>query len=198
MKRRNERWIPGLYRDKNDCYQFDGEMDADTFTTAAVHLNRNDMPTLLFDLFCNGALDVALHPGVVGTAWSKAEYPTRCLEPAIWVKLFAVAGYTHDFDPAPRPTEPVELYRGCTPAGRLGMSWTSDLPFARRFAYGGASEPSECCVYCFDSPPGAVLAFIRDAPGRPENEYIIDPAYLSDDSVKQLADRPIPTREPSA
>ncbi len=171
-----------LYEDQNGYYQFDGQIDAQTFSTASSRVGRNNAPALLVDLYCGGSLDLVAHPGVVARAWSLPEYPERCMEPVIWVELFRTAGYTHDGLPATPPTEPITVYRGCTPDGRAGMAWTSDLAMARRFAHDQLRRRPVGHVYAFDAPPIALLAYIHET-GRQESEYVIDRAFL-DDAVR--------------
>jgi hypothetical protein len=177
---RRRYWPPGLYEDENG-YRFDGQIDAKTFSRATVSLGRKSAPALLFDLYYGKSLDLAAHPSVVADAWSSPEYPERCFEPDrwIWVKLFRTAGYTHDGQPATPPTEPITVYRGCTPEGRGGMAWTSDLAMARRFAHDRLRGRPVGQVYAFDAPPEALLAYIHET-GRQESEYVIDNAFLED------------------
>jgi len=174
---RQSYWVDGLYQDSNGHYRFDGQIDADTFVTAAVHVGREETPDLLCDLHVNGSLDLAAHPGVVAEAWSDPEYPERSVEPDLWVKFFRTAGYTYDGQRATPPTEPITVYRGCTPDGRKGMAWTSDIEIARRFAHGQLRGRPLGHVYVFEAPPEAMLAFIHEN-GREESEYVIDNAYL--------------------
>jgi hypothetical protein len=172
-------WPDGLYEDENGYYRFNGQIDAETFCAAYTSLGRNNAPALLFDLYYSKSLDLAWHPGFVADAWSSAEYPERCLEPDIWATLFRTAGYGHDGQLATPPTEPITVYRGCTPDGREGMGWTSDLAMARRFAHGQLRGRPLGHVYAFDAPPDALLAYIHET-GRQESEYVIDNAFLKD------------------
>jgi hypothetical protein len=111
---REPHWIDGLTFD-GLYYRFDGKMDADTFTQACYDLGRNEGPALLYDLYYTGSLAIDLHPGVVAGVWSMAEFPATCFDPpTIWAELFGEAGYTHDGQPAPRPSAPVTVYRGCS------------------------------------------------------------------------------------
>jgi hypothetical protein len=172
--------VPGLYQDENGYFCFGGQIDSDTFSLATACLGRNKAPALLFDLYYGGSLDLAAHPGLVADAWSSAEHPETGFEPArIWVELFRTAGYTHDGQPATPPTRRITVYRGCTPDGRLGMAWTSDLTMARRLAHDGMRGRAVGHVYAFDAAPKALLAYIHET-GREESEYVIDPAFLKD------------------
>lgn len=181
-------WVPGLDQDENGYFRFSGQIDSETFSLATARLGRNKAPALLFDLYYGGSLDLATHPGVVADAWSSAEHPERCFEPDgwIWVEFFRTAGYTHDGQPATPPADPIAVYRGCTPEGRTGMSWTSDLAMARRFAHDGMRRRAVGHVYAFDAPPEALLAYIQET-GREESEYVIDSAFL--DGAVRLHER---------
>ncbi len=150
-----------LYEDENGYY-FDGQIDAEIFSAASSRVGRNNAPALLCDLYYGKSLDLAAHPSVVARAWSLPEYPERCIRRGIWVQLFRTAGYTHDGQPASPPTEPITVYRGCTPDGRAGMAWTSDLAMARRFAHDQLRRRPVGHVYSFPkqispmcSPPRA-------------------------------------------
>jgi len=176
--------VDGLYQDENGYYGFDGE-DAETFSAAHGHVGRNNGPALLFDLTYNGVLDVEQHPGVVAETWTMAEFSAgKLLDTAEWVELFETAGYTHNGQPSPRPKQPVTLYRGCAPERRFGMSWTTHVDRARWFADRNLGHGTGN-VYVYQAEPFALLAFI-DESGRGEAEYVIDPAYLSDDTVELL------------
>lgn len=177
-------WIEGLYRNA-DGYVFDGVMDADTFAEAVIDVGRNNGPALLCDVYGQGAIDIAMYPGVVADVWSSAEYPARSLDPDMWVELFEEAAYTHDGQPAPRPSRPVTLYRGCIPDCRFGMSWTTDMATARRFA-GGLLCRRQGHVYVHLAERGELLAYIHTDSGRGEAEYVIDPYFLDDNNVRVI------------
>ena len=172
-------WVDGLYEDEDGCYRFKGQIDAQTFSIACGHVGRNNAPALLFDLYYGKSLDLAAHPSVVADAWSSAEHPEGSLDPYKWAEFFRTAGYTHDGQPAAPPTEPIPVYRGCTPDGREGMSWTSDPAVAQRFAHGQLRGRAVGHVYTFDAPPEALLAYIHEI-GRQESDYVIDSDFLED------------------
>jgi hypothetical protein len=87
------------------------------------------------------------------------------------VEWFDRCGYLVNGHPAPRPVEPVTLYRGATPARARGMSWTDDRDraewFARRF-------DDSARVWTATLKPHDLLARIH-APdgGRGEHEYVV-------------------------
>ncbi len=171
-----------LYEDENGYY-FDGQIDAEIFSAASSRVGRNNAPALLCDLYYGKSLDLAAHPSVVARAWSLPEYPERCIRRGIWVQLFRSAGYTHDGQPASPPTEPITVYRGCTPDGRAGMAWTSDLAIAHRFAHDQLRGRAVGHVYAFDAPPGKLLTYIHET-GRQESEYVVDTTFVPGEAVR--------------
>jgi len=176
-------WVDGLYEDENGYYGFDGQVDAETFGAASAGVGRNHAPALLCDLYYGGSLNLEAHPSVVADAWSVAEHPERGMEACLWVKLFRSAGYTHDGLPAAPPTQPITVYRGCTPDGLKGMSWTSDLAVARTFAHGRLRGRALGRVYALDIAPDKLLAYIHET-GRNESEYVIDMTLVLDGQVR--------------
>ncbi|PLV44661.1 hypothetical protein X011_26390 [Mycobacterium tuberculosis variant microti OV254] len=162
-------------------------MDAETFDLACARLGRNNAPALLSGLYYSGSLDLAAHPSVVAVAWSISEHPESALEQDVWDELFRTAGYTEDGRPAAPPTGPVTVYRGCTPSGREGMSWTSDLTVARRFAHGQLRGRGVGHVYALDAKPDRVLAYIHEI-GRLESEYVIDISCVLPEAVRLVED----------
>jgi hypothetical protein len=182
---REEWWVAGLYRDEFGYYRYDGEMDGATFSTALMHVGRNDGPALLYDLYAAGSLSIYEHPGVVAEAWSMAEFPTNLLPAEEWVELFEEAGYTEDEKPAPRPRQAVTVYRGCSTDRRHGMSWTTDIERARWFADRDLGHGTGL-IYVFNAPPESLLAFIHDS-SRGEAEYVINPESMNDANVVQHA-----------
>ncbi|GAS90489.1 hypothetical protein [Mycolicibacterium brisbanense] len=160
------------------------------FDRTVSRAGRNDGPALLFDLYFGRTLDLSRSDmaGVVADVWSDAEYPARAFDdPQIWTHLFVANGYSHDGEKADRPTESVVLYRGCTHEGRFGMSWTSDVEMARRFAYGGLRGRAQGQVYTAVVAPEHLLAYIGERSGRGESEYVVDPSGLSDHNVTVLS-----------
>lgn len=122
---------------------------------------------------------------MVADVWSKAGFPESLFDmPETWRDLFEVAGYTLDGRPAPRQSQPVTVYRGCSAERRFGMSWTTDLDGARWFANRDLRKGAGR-LYVFDAAPASMLAFIHES-GRREAEYVIDPYYLSDNTVSEL------------
>jgi hypothetical protein len=177
-------WLPGLHRDEDDYYRFDGDMTGEQFAEASGHLGRNESPALLYDLWSVGSISVYEHPEVVSEAWSGAEFPVDLLPFNQWVELFGEAGYTHDGEPAPRPEQAVTVYRGCHHERRFGMSWTTDIERARWFADRDLGQ-GVGLIYVFNAPPEALLAYIHES-SRGEAEYVINPEYLNDRNVTHI------------
>ncbi|WP_204080985.1 hypothetical protein [Mycobacterium riyadhense] len=135
------------------------------------------LPALLHDLIFADKVDLTdpNMAGVVGSVWCGAEYPERCLDPYYWTDIFRDNGYINDGVLAERPMTPITLYRGCCSDRKLGMSWTSDLEVARRFAYDGLRGRRAGHVYIFDEACGwDLLAYIGEKIGRNESEYVVD------------------------
>jgi hypothetical protein len=194
---RRSHWPAGLYQSAHGNYRWSGTpMDMATFDECAASVGRNAEPKLLFD-FVRGQV-LKLSPATaraVVSAWSGAEYPERALWPAEWIRYFTRIGYTHDGQPAERPTEPVTLFRGCVPdpvvdqetgqrraGGRFGMSWTTDLELARRFAYDGLRGRPEGNVYTTRLEPQHLLAYLGPSE-RDESEFVVNPVGLRDDAI---------------
>ena len=55
---------------------------------------------------------------------------------AVWVDIFRATGFLANGCPAPRPEEPVTLYRGCGLGGQFGLAWTTDANTACLFGSG--------------------------------------------------------------
>ncbi|BBY52933.1 hypothetical protein H7J07_00455 [Mycobacterium koreense] len=191
MKRhREDFWPAGLWED-DAGYRFDdehtnddGEVTYEQYRSAAGAVGRNNAPALLSELYGQGQLDLWSCPGAVIDAWTGHDWPTRVLPPSDWVDYFEEAGYTHNGKPAPRPVEPVTVYRGCSHDARHGMSWTTDLDMAKRFASGEMwAYPIKGNVYIATIEPTHLLAYV-DKERRGEAEYVVDPIALSDDTVK--------------
>lgn len=179
--RRESHWPDWLSR-QGIYYRSDRELDGYMFAQALANVGRDNGPALLFDLYHAGALDIGECPSVVAHAWSMAEFPESHFDmPETWRDLFERAGYTHEGRPAPRPSAPVTVYRGCHHKRRFGMAWTADLERAQWFADPERREGAKH-VYVHRADPWELLAFINES-GRHEAEYVIDPEYLNDSTV---------------
>lgn len=132
-------------------------------------------------------------------AWEFNQIPQQT-----WVRLFRQCGYTVNGEPAPLPDEPILLYRGANAEQRHGMAWTAnyDLAYAYRLEDGAGHERSGD-IYAHWAVPDEMLAhqrregWKRCQPGHAAekvttsgryswstyDEYVLDPAYLSDDNV---------------
>lgn len=185
-------WPEGLYQDNRGCYRFGlmTKLNRPTLDRCAGAIGRNDVPALVFDMYVvDRTLKLSRRDmaGVVADAWSAAEYPQRGWDVECWLLLFRANGYSHDGQAARQPAEPVTLYRGCDAAARFGMSWTTDLEMARKFAYGGLRGRAVGQVYTAVVEPEHLLAYIGKS-GRDESEFVVDPRGLTDDTVTLLED----------
>lgn len=115
-----------------------------------------------------------------GSCWvqSGSDGGWHLITPATWVRAFRQAGYHDGYETAEPPNRPLLLYRGATHARRMGMSWTPDMSAARMYAkYDGADRLQSGNLYSYRARPGELLA-------RLNYEFILDPAYLSDNTVR--------------
>lgn len=77
------------------------------------------------------------------------------------------------------PVDPdQEIVEVCN--SRNGMSWSSDLAMARRFADGGLRGRRAGQIFAAVVAPEHLLAYIGEENGRGEAEYVVDPAGLVD------------------
>lgn len=150
-------------------------LTADEWDTASSRVGRNNQPALLFDLWWRKLLG-----GILGIAardaWCAAEYPADYVEPDAWFLIFGQAGYTVDGISAILPDSPLTLYRGAPEGHRCGMSWTSDVQTAERFAFGGLRGRQAGNVWEATVEPSRLLACIND---RKESEYVVRPEGLT-------------------
>lgn len=137
---------------------------------------RNAGPSLLSDAYGEAKITAETVTALIGGIWSGAEYPDRQLDHDTWRWLFNVAGFTVDGAPAPRPTEPIRLWRGTVPARRTDWSWTTDRSIAEGYANGTAARRPTGRLYVLLAPPEALLAANN---GRDEAEYVIDTRGLA-------------------
>ncbi|MER5473742.1 hypothetical protein [Streptomyces sp. NPDC002685] len=137
---------------------------------------RDAGPSLLSDAYSQGKITDATVTALVGGVWSGAEYPDQHLDRDEWRHLFDVAGFTIDGTPAPRPTEPVLLWRGTVPTRRTDWSWTTDRTIAEGYANGTAAHRPTGRLYALLAPPEALLAANDE---RGEAEYVVDTRGLN-------------------
>lgn len=172
-----------------------GTVDRECYDGLAGDVGIVHCSKLLRDLNDSGQLDLAdpTMNGVVAAAWASGEPGSAsCIGYGEWQKLFRLNGFTYLGVPSSRPTEPVRVYRGCTPEHRFGMSWSIEVAVARSFATEGMSSRPPGVVYVAHVQPEHLLAFIEE--GHEEHEWVVDPAGLSDANVR-LLDLPGPQVE---
>ena len=133
---------------------------------SADRVGRNHSPELLVELW--GDLDCDAEPAAICNAWEVAEWPLRCLDPAIWRELWESVGYVENGRPADRPKGPLTLYRGGHPHG---WSWTDNLETAKFFANRPIQKHRH--VYSAVVDTELLFAHIHDQDGRGEHEYVV-------------------------
>jgi hypothetical protein len=111
--------------------------------------------------------------GTLRLIWPSLRAPQRACLASELVALFRRAGYVSDGQP--EPAQVLMVYRGKLAAtGDPGISWTTDLQIARRYAQGYAIV-GDTRVMRATAPPAAILArFQRDA------EVVVTPELLTD------------------
>ncbi|MFD8597642.1 hypothetical protein ACFV1L_21830 [Kitasatospora sp. NPDC059646] len=152
-------------------------LDADQLGKLLLQAGRLYGPALLYDAWFGEVIDAAALAAHIGRVWSMAEYPDSALDREDWRELFTAAGYTADGEPAERPAEPVELWRGSVPERRTDWSWTTRRDLAEGYANGTAARrPTTGRLYRTVAPPAALLAHNN---GRGESEYVLDTEHLT-------------------
>ncbi|GFM20412.1 MULTISPECIES: hypothetical protein [Mycobacteriaceae] len=190
-------WTDGLFTDSEvTTFVFmNGTVGRECYDRLASDVGIVHCSKLLCDLNDSGQLDLAdpTMNGIVAAAWASGEPGSEsCIGYREWQKLFRLNGFTYLGAPSSRPTEPVSVYRGCTPEHRFGMSWSIEMAVARSFATEGMSSRPPGVVYVAHVHPEHLLAFIEE--GHDEHEWVVDPAGLSDANVR-LLDPPGPQVE---
>lgn len=131
---------------------------------------RVNGPEFLNEAYSEGKVTAATVAALVGGIWSSAEYPDRELDHDTWRWLFDVAGFTVDGKPAPRPAEPMTLFRGSVPERCTDWSWTRDRAVAEVFAAGPRGRGKGRLWVC-EVPPEHMLAINTE---RDEDEIVVD------------------------
>lgn len=126
---------------------------------------------ILRDLHADNCLPRVVAAAHVPRVWQNQEHPSSVLIRDEWLALFAMAGYTHNFETAVRPNEAMTLYRGATYECRYGLSWSEKKTvagsFGRDHIWRGHFEPDR------------LLARITNASSGLELEYVADPTGLT-------------------
>lgn len=141
--------------------------------------NRVDGPAILFDAWFGNEIDSGTLAAVIGDVWCAAEYPEQAITDGGWQHMFGVAGYTEDGVSMAPPSE-IRLYRGAPPEFKSGMSWSSDIEVAKKFATGGLRGRKPGRLYTTVAGGDSLLAFISD---RQEHEYVVDTEGLEIEEV---------------
>ena len=152
-----------------------GPCGAEAVGSALYQVDRVEGPYLLTLGFDEGVVSLEALRAHLAGVWNGAEYPERTLGGMQWRGYFSLIGFTVDGQAAERPLGPVTLYRGAPEEYCEGMSWTSSLDVARRFAFGGLLGRQVGVVYRATVSPRRILAVIHH---REEAEHIIDASEL--------------------
>jgi hypothetical protein len=179
-------WTPGLYTDPEVTnFHFNGGyVDRICYDRLAVDVGEVHTSKLLRDLNNSGQLNLEDQSmsGVVSSAWALGEPGAAGgLGEEFWVTSFRRNGFTFEGSPAEPPGVAVEAFRGSTEGSRYGMSWTTKVDVAHRFATAGTSGRSVGSVYVARIEPGFLLAYIHE--GHDEYEWVVDPEGLSATNV---------------
>jgi len=139
---------------------------------------------------------IAARPDIVYLAWGPTRPEHDTIPRELWIWCFRQAGYV--------PDGPVLLYRGCAHYARFGMSWTADVRIAELFSrMDHAGGPQAWNVYAHRAEPCEVLArsYVHSSEHKifpahitqmplTWDEYVVDPAYLTDENVVAYAIHP--------
>jgi hypothetical protein len=173
----------------------------------------NDRPALLFAFWRRQRLKTQHLRRILLDVWRYTDFPCRPWCPAsAWLAMFQKTGFLSDGTPRPKRTT---LYRGCTPIGRRGMSWSTELWSAEKFAdhwydRNQAKRPGN--VYKARVRPRHILAVMpekkvlatklkirpdgsfkqgptefEEVARRPEHEVIINPTGLKEITLVETA-----------
>ncbi|MFI7337097.1 hypothetical protein ACIBUY_04055 [Streptomyces sp. NPDC050085] len=148
----------------------DGVMNLERFDQVLAWGGRIAGPHLLSEAWDAGVIDGVTVTARIGDVWSLAEFPDAALGHARWRELFRVAGFTRNCEPAERPDQPLELWRGSVAERCRDWSWSTDHELALKYARGGYRRPPGR-LYRMVAPPPALLAAYD---GRGESEYVVD------------------------
>ena len=140
-------------------------------------VGRNGAPRLLWQWYDAGefAESVDVLRALICDVWSGAEWPLAVLCEDDWRGLWREVGFASDKGQRVL-SSPLIVYRGATPDGSQGWSWTTDLTRARWFAGREVLFQRDGRVYVTIVAPEAVCAFIDG--GRAEAEVVVDPLLL--------------------
>jgi hypothetical protein len=125
-----------------------------------------------------GALDATTLGRCLIAAWNLIEFPHDHGTERL-VELFTAAGFLTDTNGVVAPTAPLTVYRGAGHEYRFGLSWTTSIETAQKFArrvrlcYPGTADT--VAVYAAEVAPGYVLAMFN---GRKESEVVVSPDGL--------------------
>jgi hypothetical protein len=159
-----------------------------TWDDVSARLGRNDLPATLVENFhdmthrdqCRG----------IAEAWVSAEWPTRIMDPEVWLFLFErtldPGQYLTDcgivLDNSHQP-DTLTLWRGSYPEFKMGMSWTTDKEKGEWFAH--RLDHGEHIGELYEARVDVALV-LASFETRGESEIVIDVDQLLDDEVRCL------------
>ena len=162
--------IESLADEAHDLLQWAEQLTTEELGWLILLAGRTNGPGFLAEALGDGKIRPATVTDLVGDVWSSAEYPDRELDHDTWRWLFDIAGFTVNGKSAPRPAEPLTLFRGSVPERRTDWSWSRDRAVAERFAVGGRGRAPGRVWVCV-VPPAHMLAVNT---GRDEDEVVVD------------------------
>ena len=123
-----------------------------------------------------------IRPAVAGllavdiwTRESDRQQHSEITDYAVWRAMFRHRGFTRDSFPAERPNRSLVLFRGSTPAGRTGISWSRDPGQALYFARNRQLLGERAVVWAARVEPHRMLAEYSDGW---EVEVVVDARRL--------------------
>lgn len=159
-----------------DFHRGQRTMDSGEFLSVLTHAGRNAGPRMLYVLDHLGGIAPGEYLDIVPWVWSLAEFPGQAMSNSQWLALWGKAGFTIDGEIAPRPKQPLRLWRGAPRSHRRGMSWTDDRARAQWFADNRMDRDNR--VWTALVEPRRLLARIHEV-GRGENEWVINTRALT-------------------
>lgn len=191
-------WKEGLGADEN-AERFiytGGGLDRRGYEECKNNVGCDQVPRLLRDLAQEQIIDLTdeSFQGVVAEAWALGEPWLSGVDRATWLSLFQLNGFTDKGSRTDPPTETVAVFRGTTEEYKQGMSWTTDIDVARRFAYDRISGRPVGNVYSARIEARWLLAYINE--GHSEKEWVVNPTHLNEGAVSRHETIEGDTRQP--
>lgn len=110
----------------------------------------------------------------VEASWTMPDNPQTQLTREDWLGYFQKVGYLDNTVRAPRPSEPITVWRGADASRRRRWSWTTDTDRAEWFADRLTSAGIDGRVWKTTAPARARLAHFHGEDSRGEDEHVIN------------------------